>query len=262
MNISGTETETTMNTEMNLYICTVLYMIRYKYNMVFVCLTADLKQVYGSEGWGVPSGAFIHVWHPKSVCISNVEAETNGQPAANPSSCIRDRERWWWWVCSSSSSAFLLRFTSEGQLFLHPRSDLLVAFGGSPHLQSSFPREAVGLCKHHTCALLLLFYSNIQNTAQNPSAHSQTLKKHVRGLRQPTLGHNHILNKHILRNDKFQLNSHTCGFSIGVCEISKDSIERCGEWRNPALDLVNVELLTYTFAEFSFSFLPQRCETK
>lgn len=87
-------------------VCTVLYMIQYKYNMVFECLTADLKQVYGSEGWGVPSGAFIHVWHPKSVCISNVEAETNGQPAANPSSCIRDRERWWWWVCSSSSSAF------------------------------------------------------------------------------------------------------------------------------------------------------------
>lgn len=85
----------------------VLCCIRYKYNMVFECLTADLKQVYGGvEGWGVPSGAFIHVWHPKSVCISNVEAETNGQPAANPSSCIRDRERWWWCVCSSSSSAF------------------------------------------------------------------------------------------------------------------------------------------------------------
>ena len=43
--------------------------------------------------WAAPSGAFICIWHPKSVCISNVEAETNSQPAANPSSCVWSRER-------------------------------------------------------------------------------------------------------------------------------------------------------------------------
>lgn len=31
---------------------------------------------------------------------------------------------------------------------------------------------------------------------------------------------------------------------------------------NPGFDLVSVELLTYNFAEFPFSFLPHRCEAK
>lgn len=38
--------------------------------------------------------------HPKCVCISNVKPETNGQPAANPSYCIKRKRERWIWFCS------------------------------------------------------------------------------------------------------------------------------------------------------------------
>lgn len=80
----------------------VLCCMRYKYNMVFECLTADLKQVYG----GVEE--VFHLEPSSTFDIPNLFAFLMWRlrQTANPSSCIRDRERWWWCVCSSSSSAF------------------------------------------------------------------------------------------------------------------------------------------------------------
>lgn len=153
----------------------VLCCMRYKYNMVFECLTADLKQVYGgvegvfhlepSSTFDIPNLFAFLMWRLRQTAslllIHHLVLET--ERGDGDAFALRHRQH--------------SRFTSEGQLFLQPRSDLLAAFGDSPHLQSSLAGEAVGLCKHHTCAVLLLFHSNVQNPAQSPSAHSQTLKK-------------------------------------------------------------------------------------
>lgn len=87
--------------------------------MVFESLTAPEAGRRQRGGGAAPSGAFLHVRHPKSVCISNVEAETNGSLLLIHH-LLLETER-------GDGDEFALHhhqhFTSQGQLFLHPRSD-------------------------------------------------------------------------------------------------------------------------------------------